>query len=104
MRPPAVHTGPTTPFGGVGCTWVVVRAVRTVEVCQQQVSSRVQCLGGPRVRPPFLATCPPRGPRPGPGYHFIPQAERTDTNHKNLNVTTVHATLRHTASEYKIPR
>ena len=45
MRPPAVHTGPTTPFGGVGCTWVVVRAVRTVEVCQQQVSSRVQCLG-----------------------------------------------------------
>ena len=55
MRPPAVHTGPTTPFGGVGCTWVVVRAVRTVEVCQQQVSSRVQCLG-PRAaaRPPPL--------------------------------------------------
>ena len=53
--------------------------------------------------PRFILRLAPR-PRPGPGYHFIPQAERTDTNHKNLNVTTVHATLRHTASEYKIPR
>ena len=53
MRPPAVHTDPTTPYGGVGCTWVVVRAVSAqlnVCVCVSTTVSSSESARGDRPR------------------------------------------------------